>query len=86
LPAALPVVIVTATLDIANVVLVLSLFSFLGLGAPAPAPELGAMTARSLETLVDFWWPPILPAIAIFLMAFSANLVGDWLRRRFEFS
>jgi peptide/nickel transport system permease protein len=85
LPAAAPVLVVAATLDVANVILILSLFSFLGLGAPAPAPELGAMSARTLENLVDFWWLPVLPAVAIFLIVFCANIAGDRLRRRFEF-
>jgi len=80
LPAALPTILVTATLDVANVILVLSLFSFLGLGAPAPAPELGAMTARSLASLTTHWWIPILPAVAIFLLVMTANLAGDGLR------
>jgi len=80
LPAALPTVLVTATLDVANVILVLSLFSFLGLGAPAPAPELGAMTARSLASLTTHWWIPILPAIAVFFLVLTANLAGDGLR------
>jgi peptide/nickel transport system permease protein len=80
LPAAYPAVLVMATLDVANVILVLSLFSFLGLGAPAPMPELGAMTARSLSDLTTHWWIPILPATAIFVLVMSANLAGDGLR------
>ncbi len=80
LPAALPAVLVTATLDVANVILALSLFSFLGLGAPAPAPELGAMTARSLASLTTHWWIPIIPAAAIFCLVLIANLAGDGLR------
>ncbi len=80
LPGAIPAVLVTATLDVANIILVLSLFSFLGLGAPAPAPELGAMTARTLDSLTTFWWLPVLPALVIFLLALTANLAGDGLR------
>ena len=80
LPAAFPTVLVTATLDVANVILALSLFSFLGLGAPAPMPELGAMTARTLSDLTTHWWIPILPATAIFVLVMSANLAGDGLR------
>jgi peptide/nickel transport system permease protein len=80
LPAALPSIVVTATLDVANVILVLSLFSFLGLGAPAPTPELGAMTARSLASLTTHWWIPIMPATVIFLLVLTANLAGDGLR------
>jgi peptide/nickel transport system permease protein len=80
LPGAVPALLVAATLDVANVILAMSLMSFLGLGQPAPAAELGAMTARSLESLTAYWWLPILPAAAIFLMCLCANLAGDGLR------
>ena len=60
----------------ANVILILSMFSFLGLGAPAPAPELGAMTARSLDSLTTAWWLPLAPALVVFLLALAANLPG----------
>ena len=80
LPGAVPALLVAATLDVANVILMLSLFSFLGLGLPAPAPELGAMTARAVENLTVFWWMPILPASVIFVMCLAANLAGDGVR------
>jgi peptide/nickel transport system permease protein len=80
LPATIPAVLITATVDVANVVLVFALFSFLGLGAPAPSPELGAMSARSLSDLTIAWWVPIFPAIAVFVLAFTANIAGDGLR------
>jgi peptide/nickel transport system permease protein len=80
LPGAMPALLVTATLDIANVIMTLSAMSFLGLGEPAPAPELGAMTARSLESLTVAWWLPILPAAVIFFVCLLANLAGDGLR------
>jgi len=83
-PAALPTLLVTATLDVANVILVLSLFSFLGLGAPPPTPELGAMTARTLVDLTTHPWIPLIPALAVFIMVLSANLAGDVLRERME--
>jgi peptide/nickel transport system permease protein len=80
LPAATPVVAVTATLDVANVVLVFSMFSFLGLGAPAPNPELGALTSRNLIYTTSAWWIPVIPAGCVFLLSLSANLAGDGLR------
>lgn len=80
LPAALPSLLVTATLDVGNVVLMLSLFSFLGLGAPAPAPELGAMTASTVSSLTVYWWLPIIPAAVIFALCLAANLAGDGVR------
>jgi peptide/nickel transport system permease protein len=84
LPAALPSLVVAASLDVANVILVLAMFSFLGLGAPAPAPELGAMTAQSLVSLTTHGWIPLSPAIVIFILAFTANLAGDGIRHRME--
>lgn len=80
LPGAIPSLVVAATLDVANVIMTLSLMSFLGLGEPAPTPELGAMTARTLDSLTAFWWLPLLPAAVIFIMAFLANLAGDGVR------
>jgi peptide/nickel transport system permease protein len=80
LPATIPAVVITATVDVANVVLVFALFSFLGLGAPAPAPELGAMSARALSDLTIAWWIPMFPAIAVFVLALTANIAGDGLR------
>ena len=80
LPGAMPAMVVTASLDVGNLVLTLAALSFLGLGAPAPAPELGAMSARGLQYLLQEWWVPVMPAIAIFLVALSANLAGDGLR------
>jgi peptide/nickel transport system permease protein len=80
LPGVVPAVLVTASLDVCNLIIVLALLSFLGLGAPAPAPELGAMAARGLQYLDQDWWVPVMPALAIFVIALSANLAGDGIR------
>jgi peptide/nickel transport system permease protein len=80
LPGAIPATIVTASLDVGNLVLTLAALSFLGLGAPAPAPELGAMSARSLSFLLTQWWIPVIPGLAVFVLALIANLAGDGLR------
>jgi peptide/nickel transport system permease protein len=84
LPGAFPTILVTATLDVANVILVLSMFSFLGLGEPAPAPELGAMCAGYLTFLTTAWWLPLAPALVIFLLSYCSNLAGDGLRDLLE--
>jgi peptide/nickel transport system permease protein len=80
LPGAVPAILVTASLDVGNLVLTLAALSFLGLGAPAPAPELGAMSARGLQYLLQEWWVPVMPGIAIFALALAANMAGDGLR------
>ena len=76
-PGAVPAIWVTASLDVGNLVVTLAGLSFLGLGAPAPAPELGAMSARGLQYLLQEWWVPVMPALAVFLLALFANLAGD---------
>lgn len=77
LPGAVPSVVVTASLDVGNLVVTLAGLSFLGLGAPAPAPELGAMSARGLQYLLQEWWIPVMPGAAIFVLALLSNLAGD---------
>ncbi len=80
LPGAIPATMVTASLDVGNLVLTLAGLSFLGLGAPAPAPELGAMAARGLTYLTQEWWVPVMPGLAVLVLALVSNLAGDGLR------
>jgi peptide/nickel transport system permease protein len=80
LPGAIPATMVTASLDVGNLVITLAGLSFLGLGAPAPAPELGAMAARGLTYLLQEWWVPVMPGLAVMFLALLANLAGDGLR------
>ena len=82
LPGTAGPVLIAASLDVGAVVLVLSGLSFLGLGSPAPAAELGAMTAQGLTYLFNAPWVSIAPAIALFGLAVTANLMGDVLRDR----
>jgi peptide/nickel transport system permease protein len=80
LPGVVPTAIVTASLDIGNVVVLLAGLSFLGLGESAPAPELGADVQHNLYLLLDQWWIPIIPGLTVMLLSLIANLGGDALR------
>lgn len=80
LPGLLPSTLVLASLDIGGLVLTLAGLSFLGLGAPAPQPELGAMAAQGMPYLLTTWWVPVVPGIAVLLLALVANLCGDAIR------
>lgn len=82
LPGAIPVTVVTASLDISALVLMLSSLSFLGLGAPEPAPELGAMAAQGMTNIMTEWWIPIFPAVGVALIAIVSNFAGDAIRDR----
>jgi peptide/nickel transport system permease protein len=80
LPGAVPAILVTASLDVGNLIVTLAALSFLGLGAPAPAPELGSMSARGLQYLLQEWWVAVVPALVIFVVVLLANLAGDGIR------
>jgi len=80
LPGAWSPIVVGASLDVGNLVLLLAALSFLGLGSPEPAPELGAMTALGLTYLFTSWWVAVAPAAGVFALAFLGNLAGDAIR------
>lgn len=80
LPSSFGPVVVTASLDVGNVILLLASLSFLGLGSPDPASELGSMTARGLTYLFTNWNVAVLPAAAVFILVFIANFAGDAIR------
>jgi len=80
LPGAVPSAVICASLDIGALVLTLAGLSFLGLGQPAPAPELGADTARNLSYLLQQWWIPVMPGLAVMVLAMVGNIAGDGVR------
>jgi peptide/nickel transport system permease protein len=80
LPGSWSPIVVGASLDVGNLVLLLAALSFLGLGSPEPAPELGAMTSTGLTYLFTGWWVAVAPASAVFLLALIANFAGDAVR------
>lgn len=80
LPNSFPPIIVKATLDMSLAILLLSALSFIGLGAQPPIPEWGAIITTARKYLIDYWWYPTFPGLAIFVASLSFNLVGDVLR------
>ena len=80
MPNALAPIIVQSTLDIGLAILVASALSFIGLGAQQPTAEWGAMVATGREFLLDQWWYPTFPGLAILITAGGINLLGDGLR------
>jgi peptide/nickel transport system permease protein len=71
---------VKCTLDFGYVVLLLAALSFIGLGARPPIPEWGALITTGRQYLLDYWWYPTFPGLAIFATVMGCNLLGDGLR------
>lgn len=72
---------VVATVELANLIIVQAALGYLGLGVPPPTPTLGGMIAGGQTELVaHIWWPVVVPACVIVLVIASANIIGDWLR------
>lgn len=76
-------VLVLATLDLGNAILLLSGLSFLGLGAQPPQPEWGAGVAEGTQYF-QFWWIGTFPGLAIFTVVLAFNFLGDSLRDVFD--
>ncbi len=79
-PLAISSVIVRVSLDMAGIILTAAGLGFLGMGAQPPAAEWGTMIATSRDYLLQQWWIPTAPGIAIFIAALAFNLLGDGLR------
>ncbi|RWR02438.1 peptide ABC transporter permease [[Pantoea] beijingensis] len=82
LPNTIPVLVVMATMAVANAILSESALSYLGLGVVPPTPSWGNMMDAA-NSLIDFqrrpWlWMP--PGVAIFITVIAINVLGDGLR------
>jgi len=80
LPNAAPPIIVRATIGMGFTILSAAVLGFLGMGAVPPEPEWGLAIAESRQYLPAAWWFATFPGIAIFLVVFGFNLLGDGLR------
>ena len=83
-PNVVNTVIVLATLEVGQVILLEASLSFLGAGLPRPTPAWGLMVADGRELIVSSWWVALVPGMAILLAVLSMNLLGDWLRDRLD--
>ena len=83
LPNLLPLIAIQATMQLGAAVLIESSLSFLGYGVPPPAPTWGRMLAdaRSELTLPGGFNLALWPGLAITLVVFSFNLLGDGLHQ-----
>ena len=79
-PNTLAPIIVQSSLQMAVTILFAAGLGFLGLGAQPPQPEWGLMLSRGREYLAVAPHVATFPGLAIMLVVFGFNLVGDALR------
>lgn len=84
LPNVAATIVIQASLDVGYAILATASLSFVGLGAQPPTPEWGSMIAEARSYLIDFWWYPTSPGLAIFLAVLGFNLLGDAIRDAFD--
>jgi peptide/nickel transport system permease protein len=84
-PNTIGTVIVNATFQVADAILLVAALSFLGLGIPPPAANWGGMLSNGLNyTYSGYWWLVYPPGIAIVVTVVCFNFIGDALRDAFE--
>jgi peptide/nickel transport system permease protein len=86
LPNCIDILVVYATLQVANGILLEAGLSFLGLGVPPPEASWGNMlnAARSTLVLQYYPWQWMFPGAALVLTVLAINFVGDGLRDAFD--
>jgi peptide/nickel transport system permease protein len=84
LPNLASVVIVQATLNFPQTILLETGLSFLGLGVQPPATSLGQLLGDGRDSLARAWWIAVIPGGVIFLTTLSVSLLGDGLRDRLD--
>jgi oligopeptide transport system permease protein len=80
IPNILGPVIVYTTLTIPSVILLESFLSFLGLGVQPPQSSWGSLISAGVDTMEEYPWLLIYPALVLSITLFSLNFLGDGLR------
>jgi peptide/nickel transport system permease protein len=84
-PNAVGTIVVNATFQVADAILLVVALSYLGLGIRPPQTDWGGMLNAGINSVYDGYWWQIFPAgIAIILVVISINFIGDALRDAFE--
>ena len=84
-PNAIGTIVVNATFQVADAILLVVALSYLGLGIRPPQTDWGGMLNSGLNSVYDgYWWQIFPPGIAIIVVVIAINFVGDALRDAFE--
>ncbi len=85
IPNSVGTIVVFATFQVADSILLLAALGFLGLGIPLPETDWGTMLSVGVDSAGNGWWWEIYPAgILIVLVVVAFNFVGDALRDSLE--
>ena len=83
-PNVVNTLIVLATLNVGQVILLEATLSFLGAGIPKPLPSWGVMVADGRDNILAAWWVAFFPGLTIMLVVLAMNLLGDCVRDRLD--
>jgi peptide/nickel transport system permease protein len=75
---------IIATSEFGLMILFEAGLSFLGLGIQPPAPSWGSIMSVGRQYVERAWWIVAFPGGCLFLLVFSVNVLGDWLRDRID--
>lgn len=85
IPNAVGTIVVFATFQVADSILLLAALGFLGLGVPSPQTDWGTMLSSGVNTAANGWWWEIYPVgVIIVLVVIAFNFIGDALRDALE--
>ena len=80
LPNILAEILVMGSLWLANAIRTEASLAFIGLGVKPPTPTWGGMIREGFENILDSSWLALVPGVAILIVIFALNLLGDGLR------
>lgn len=80
LPNIIGPLIVAETLSIPGYISYEAFLSFIGLGVTPPTPSWGSMIADGARVIQPYPFQAVFPALALFLIMFAFNFLGDGLR------
>ncbi|GHE62360.1 MULTISPECIES: ABC transporter permease [Streptomyces] len=85
LPNSVSTLVVATTFQIADAILLVAYVSYLGLGVQPPATDWGGMLSAGLNAAYSgYWWLILPPGLAIILVVWAFNAIGDGLRDAFD--
>jgi peptide/nickel transport system permease protein len=85
IPNSIGTIVVFATFQVADSILLLAALGFIGLGVPAPQTDWGSMLSDAVDAAASgYWWQIYPTGICIVLVVVAFNYVGDALRDSLE--